>query len=361
MNLKKTLKVIKNGENDELEEAKRALKDGFADKSKKTKAFQEIIENIPEYEKIDNEKNKLAFIYGVKLAAKERGVDYFPLFTEFIIENIQSDSGNVRREIIRLTNVLVSSMIVEGSDLTKPQKKLFSEFIDDILLLLETYYDPEYDKYESVSDMPACKYKSLEMLIEKLINPSTKKGKIDKKSGMPKWVDCTWKRVPCMNDKCPICSRLKEMEEVANLFERGELFIELAGEVQADRDNLPEPDEFPFYEEVGGWIDSILELTEKSKMSGDFWIFTEEAADLFWYVNVLSTKTYRQLCNRYLIDNDKEESFVDYRYTNYVLEESIKKIKKSLKGILKSTPEQSKEIKEAFNTLSQMEERLLNI
>lgn len=362
MNLQETLKVIKSGKGGELKKAKMALKSVFADKFKRKKAFQEIIESISEYEEINNERNKLAFIFSLKLVAKEKGENYFPLFIEFIIDYIQSDSDIIRIEIVRLTNILLNSLIVDDGKLTESQKKIFNKFVDKILLLLEVYYDPKYDGYEDISDIPASKYKSLKMLIEKLMNPGIGKEGVKKKAGIPNWMDCMWKRIPCMSDNCPVCNHIKQMKEVPSFFERRELFIESMDKSQRNRENLPNPSEFSFYRELEAWIESILKTAEKSKIAGDFWIFTEEAADLFWYTNILSIKAYRQLCNRHLIsNNNKENSLKDYRYTNYVLEESVKIIKKSLKNILTSNPEQAKEIKDEFKSLSQIEEKLLNI
>jgi hypothetical protein len=362
MNLEKSIQNLINGSPKEVNEAKKDLEMAFNKKTKKKIAFNLMISNLGDFYFIDKEKNKIAFIYGLSLAAKNRGKEYFPLFTSFITKNIQSDSGNVRQAVIRLTDSLINSMISGSEDLSKKEKQVFTEFIDEVLILLETYYDSKYEEYADIKEIPACKYKSLEILLSKIMNPGKKEKQTHKKNaGMPEWMDCTWKRVPCMSDDCPICSRLKELDQTSNLFERGELLIELAGQNEDDKDDLPKPEEFPFYKEIREWMEFVISLAEKSKRRGEFWIFTEEAADLFWYINVLSAKIYRQLCNRYHIDKGRETVFIDYKYTNYVLKETIKIIKKALKEIIKSDPEEKENILNCFNELSDMEERILNI
>ena len=42
----------------------------------------------------------------------------------------------------------------------------------------------------------------------------------NKKFKMPKWMECTWRRVPCGRDDCPICSRIKKDRQ--RYIERGE-------------------------------------------------------------------------------------------------------------------------------------------
>ena len=355
--LEELIENLKSGNQKEVKKAKKEIKEIF--EFEREKASKEMISDLEDYYIIDEEKNKIAFIYGLRLAAKNRGREFFPLFTAFITKNIQSDSGNVRQAIIRLTDSLIESLLI-AEDLSKEEKQVFSEFIDEVLMLLEKYYGPEYEKYSDTSDMPPSVYKSLELLLSKIMNPGQKAVSYDKKTGMPKWMDCTWKRVPCREDDCPICSRLEELEG-ADLFERGEFLIDVTEEKSETKEDLPSPEEFPFYNELRTWLEDVISVAGKSKTTDDFWVFTEEAADLFWYMNVLSAKTYRQLCNRYLIENSEKENKVDYKYTNYVLKESVKRIKKSLKEIVKHNPNQKEELDDSFDHISKLEERIFNI
>ncbi len=360
--LDELIEKLKKGESGEVDRAKENIKKAFNSEKEKKEAFKKILESLDDYRYIEREKNKIAFIYGLKLAAKERGREYFPLFTSFIIKNIQSDSGNVRKAVLGLVDSLIFSLFEDSKELSEEEKKAFTEFIDEILILLELHYNPEFEKYENLDDLPACKYKSLEMLLSRIMSPEKKDVKIyDKKAGMPKWMDCTWKRVPCMEDKCPICSRLKEIDEVSDIFDRGELLIEVADEAEEARDELPGPEEFPFYKEVRSWMEGVILTAEESKETGDFWIFTEEATELFWYVNVLSAKVYRQLCNKYLLENSEDGNIVDYRYTEYVLSESIKRIKIAIKEIILAEPTQKHKLNLTYMRLESLEEKILNI
>ncbi|MGM0438912.1 MAG: hypothetical protein ACQEP3_00535 [Patescibacteria group bacterium] len=358
MTLEDSIKKIKTGKSEEVKEAKKHLKKEF--NAENPEVSKRMINDLEDYYVIGKEKNKIAFIYGLRLAAREKGKEFFPLFTNFITKNIQSDSGNVRQAIIRLTDTLIESLLTDSEKLSEEEKNVFSEFIDEVLMLLENYYDPDYEKYSDVSEMPASKYKSLEMLLSKIINPGQESVSYNKQAGMPEWMDCTWKRVPCMKEDCPICSKLKDIEEENSLFQRGEFLIEVAGE-KGTEENLPGPEEFPFYLEIKEWLEEIISIADKSKNSGDFWIFTEEAADLFWYMNVVSAKIYRQLCNRYLIENSEKDKAVDYKYTRYVLTEALKKIKKAIKEISKSNPTQIRELREAKEKIEDLEEKIFNI
>lgn len=356
--LEESIKNLSSGNEKEVERAKQKIEEAF--KSKEEKATKEMIASLDDYYRANRDKNKIAFIYGLRLAAKNRGREFFPLFTSFITKNIQSESGNVRQAIIRLTDTLIESLLI-AEELSEQEKQAFSEFIDEVLMLLEGYYDPEYENYAEISQMPPSIYKSLEVLISRIINPGQKKVSYDKKTGMPNWMDCTWKRIPCGDQDCPICSRLEDLEDQSDLFERGEFLIDLAGEGSDVDEELPAPEEFPFYRRLRKWLEGVISIAEESKTTGDFWVFTEEAADLFWYMNVLSAKTYRQLCNRYLIENSEKDNKVDYKYTNYVLKESVKRIKKSLKEIIKHDPNQKEKLDDSFRSVSELEERIFNI
>ncbi len=361
MLLDKLIEKIKTGEQEELREAKKRIKRAFRNEKERKLIFNKLVKNLDEFSLIKSEKNKIAFIYGLKFAAKDQGREYFPLFSNFIIRNIQSESGNVRQAVIRLTDSLFSSLLIDSKDLSMEEKQALSEFIDEILMLLESYYDSDYEKHDDLRNLPPCVYKSLEGLLSKIVDPGKEKLFYDKNTKMPAWMDCTWKRNPCMKDGCPICEKLKEIEEFDDLFDRGEFLINVTMENKTIKKDLPKPDEFPFYNEIRKWMEVVILAAENSKITDDFWIFTEEAADIFWYMNVLSTKTYRQLCNRYLIENLKKDNSVDYQYTQYVLKESIKIIKKGIKEILKGDPAQSKSLNKSFENLSSLEEKILNI
>lgn len=170
---------------------------------------------------------------------------------------------------------------------------------------------------------------------------------------IPQWMECTWRRKPCQRDDCPICGKIKKDQakqlikgENPNdiaviLADVGQNLKEVLLMIQQDArkkgfeiTNLknikepPLPENFPLYQEVSGWQKSVFSLIENPKAG--FWAYTEDAQDLFWYANTLSAKVYRQLCNRWEIEQGADYGKFDYQYTSYVINECLKTIEASL-------------------------------
>lgn len=202
---------------------------------------------------------------------------------------------------------------------------------------------------------------------------------------MPKWMECTWRRVPCGRDDCPICGRIKEdrqrhiekgenPDDLKNVFENvSQSFKEALQIIKKDAESKgfnitnienikepPEPKEFPLYGEIEKWNKSIMAFGDIAQALGEFWIHTEAAADLFWYANTLMAKTYRQLCNRWHIENGDDYGKFDYQYTNYVLKECLKVLKKSLKE-LSNNYSQKQELNSIYSNLLKLEKKITNI
>lgn len=203
---------------------------------------------------------------------------------------------------------------------------------------------------------------------------------------MPKWMECSWRRVSCGKDNCPICGRIKRdrqrhiergedpddiksvLEDVSRNFKEVMEMIkrdcEARGIELTNIENVkepPGPEEFPFYKKVKEWNKSVMTLGNMAQLSGEFWIQTEEAADLFWYANTLLAKTYRQLCNKWHIKNDDEYGDFDYQYTKYVLKECLKILKKSLKELIKNNQSRRKELNSILLNLRNLEKQIIKI
>jgi len=103
----------------------------------------------------------------------------------------------------------------------------------------------------------------------------------------------------------------------------------------------------------------VIALGDRAQARGEFWIYTEEAAGLFWYANILVAKTYRQLCNRWHIKKNDDYGEFDYQYTKYILSECLKILKKSLEKLVKNSPPQKKELSSILLNLSKLEEKIL--
>ena len=202
---------------------------------------------------------------------------------------------------------------------------------------------------------------------------------------MPKWMECTWRRVPCGKDDCPICGRInrdrqqhiekgEDPDDLKSVFEDvDQNFKEALEIIKKDAESKgfnitnienikepPNPKEFSLYREVEKWNKSAMALGDMAKAFGEFWVYTEPAADLFWYANTLMTKTYRQLCNRWHIKNGDDYGEFDRQYTGYVLKECLEILKKSLKELADSYP-QKQELNLLYSNLLKLEKKIIKI
>ena len=143
---------------------------------------------------------------------------------------------------------------------------------------------------------------------------------------MPKWMECSWRRVACNKPSCRICGQIlrdqqrhtdrgEYSEDMANVFEdigntlkkALQMIKKDAERLGIDLENLeaikepPSPTKFSLYCDVAKWRKSVMELGDAADEGGSLWLETEAAHDLFWYANTLAAKTYRQLCNRWHI------------------------------------------------------------
>jgi hypothetical protein len=205
---------------------------------------------------------------------------------------------------------------------------------------------------------------------------------------MPKWMECVWRRVPCGKNECKICgpinqNRLKHimkkedpdsmessMEDVGNSFgETLKMIKQHAQEMGIDIENIsdeelkepPEPEDFPLYLKASEWRNNIENIANEAEIIGAPWLFTEAAADLLWYKNILSAKIYRQLCNRWHIDRGDKYGEFDYRYTNYVIKECLLILKRSLSDLAPPHIPNRNMFAKAAVQLGGLEQEILNI
>ena len=178
------------------------------------------------------------------------------------------------------------------------------------------------------------------------------------------WLDCAWKRTSCGKDNCPICGKIKRDKEKlvregknsdsiqsaldsfgANLAEAMALIQKDAEAMGIDISNLddvvaaPEVEFFPLAVRVEKWYLNIINLYNKKSARGAAWLLTEEALDLNWYAGTFNAKVYRQLCNKWYLDNEKNYGDFDYSYTSQVLKEVSEIIDKSFISLLPMVPD----------------------
>ncbi len=308
----------------------------------------------------------------------------------------------------------------ESRQRIQKNRERFGSFVSRAEELLERYDEPRFHRYKYISNMPVSIYKSLQkLLVEDLLRSEyyeklyadfleqkgdfqiiqdelmvdkiddkdfLDKGDLLEKKGfqMPKWMECNWRRVPCGRDDCPICGRIKkdrqgylerggDPDDLKNVFEDvGRNFKEALGMIKKDAERRgiditnienikepPEPKEFPFYRKVEQWNKSVMTLGDTAQVLGEFWIYTEEAADLFWYANILMAKAYRQICNRWHIENGDDYGDFDYQYTGYVLKECLAILKKSLRELIKKSIARKEEFGSILSEFLKLEKQIM--
>jgi len=203
---------------------------------------------------------------------------------------------------------------------------------------------------------------------------------------MPKWLDCTWRRVSCGKDECKICGRIKQdrmrhiikgedPDSMKSAFEdAGRSLKETLEIVRRDAkkrgiditnlkdiEESPDPEEFPLYNKVLQWREALDKTARSAGETGHPWFYTEAAADLLWYKNMFLAKIYRQLCNRWERERGEEYGKVDSQYTKYVLEECIKILKQSLVQLSELNSPQRGGLMAALTRLAELEKQILEI
>ena len=209
-----------------------------------------------------------------------------------------------------------------------------------------------------------------------------KNGKLE----MPKWMECVWRRVPCGKDECPICGKIKKdrqkhidkgenpddlkhvFEDVGSDFRKVLQFIKKdAAKRGIDITNIddikepPEPEKFPLYRKVEKWIKSVGQLRNNAELLNEFWLNTEEAADLFWYASIFLAKVYRQLYNKWEIENEGNYGDFDYEYTGKVISECLKILKKALENLICKNYKQKIELSNIYSKLLELEKNVAKI
>lgn len=174
----------------------------------------------------------------------------------------------------------------------------------------------------------------------------------------PRWMECTWRRVPCYKKSCAICGKMNqrtkepiehdeyvhdvgvEFEDITHSLRHALTMIKRdAARLGIDISNIdiikepPRPSAFPLYKKVNSWNKGVLELYNIAHEDGALWVFTEAAADFFWYADLISAKTYRQLCNKWHLQHNDQYGDIDYAYTHYVLNECLVILKRSLHAL----------------------------
>lgn len=278
--------------------------------------------------KYTKEENKTLFIYSLKDVAQKEAVLHLSFFLRFISENIKSKSGKVRVAVINMAKWVINSL---PQELNEKEERMICRFIDRMIDMTDEHYKDEFSKYKSIGDLPPSTYKSLKILVNRVILSREYYRNIYERhlNKMPLSMDCSWKRDPCGEDDCPVCSNRKDLKE-APVFQ--ETFI---------------------YKMVKEWSDEVFTVVEDAEDEGDFWMFTRSACDLFWYSNVLLVK-----CS--ILTQSEPLSF-ENNYARYVIRECLRIIKRSLRDIISHDPISKGELRSLFFRISEIEKEILDL
>ncbi len=177
--LKKYIDKIKTGKKEEIKEAQKQIEKYWhevyiPDRPRGEKEFSVFVEEIKNFDKIQDIDRKAKFISTLKWPFLVIGREYFEDFSEFILKYIQHPSGKIRQAVINVCFYLVIQVTwgVKGGDkecfFDEEKKKnimLFGRFVDKAEALLEKYYEPRFRPYKYISSLPPSVYKSLQKLI----------------------------------------------------------------------------------------------------------------------------------------------------------------------------------------------------
>lgn len=420
MELEKIIQKIKTGSREDIKTSEKSLKSlwerGLIKKSLRQKIAKTFIAEFNNFDSIPRERNQIAFISSVKwvfmIAAEDK--DYFDACKNFVIKIIQHRSGHLRQAMVHVADYLIMGLVLSEDRLLskksdpqiiKQHQIWFGKFIEEVEQLCNSHCPKKFNRIKYISNLPPGICKSAELLLFQLL-PSAyyedaykkyQRNKFFQKNGlepngssqdfkMPKWMECTWRRVACNKMSCKICSRIlrdrekhinrgEDPDDIKAVFEDvGNSLSEALKMVKKDAERMsiditnindiqepPKPDEFPFYREAKKWHAIIHEITKSAETSSSLWVHTEAAADLFWYHHTLLAKIYRQLCNRWHIENGDEYGDFDYEYTQYVLDECVKILQKSITELSLLQSEQKGELMLALSKLKNLEKQISKI
>ncbi|MDD5589785.1 MAG: hypothetical protein PHQ47_01250 [Candidatus Portnoybacteria bacterium] len=202
----------------------------------------------------------------------------------------------------------------------------------------------------------------------------------------PKWLECGWKRIGCGRDDCPLCGQIKKdrqahtergedpdgikavLEDVGLNFKKIlEIIKKDAASKGIDIANIdmikepPRPEEFSLYNQVCGWQNYICAILDQAAESGELWLDTPAGLDLSWYSSILLGKVYRQLSNRWEMENGGDYGDFDYNYTRKVIKQSLRFINDSFIELISFDSTQKINLMLAQSQLKEMEKEISKI
>ena len=156
------------------------------------------------------------------------------------------------------------------------------------------------------------------------------------------------------------------LEDVADMFaETKEMLkkglkkegIEIDDLPKSDETEPPKREDFELVKKTENWYKKLHNILLQAEQDGDLWLDEDVGKDLAWYSLTIMGKVYRQLCNVWDMNNEREEGEeVDYDYTAYVIKECFKIIKSSLGQIASKDEKYRDDMLDLYNLIRRLEE-----
>lgn len=203
---------------------------------------------------------------------------------------------------------------------------------------------------------------------------------------IPEWWECSWRRIGCGKKTCRLCGKIQKdrqghiskgedpdslesaLEDVGGSFREAMSMIKKHAESMGiDITNIdsikepPEPNKLPLYRKIFKWRNFINDIIKDAYQTESLWLATEAAADLNWYKDTLSAKTYRQLCNKWHIEQGDEYGDFDHKYTKYILDECLRILECALNDLVLLNSPQKVSLTMALSQFLEIEKKILSI
>ena len=145
-----------------------------------------FLEELKTFEQIKDIDHQAYFINTLKWPLWSIGEEYFEDWADFLLTQIQHQSGKIRQAVICATEYLVADLrmdkkydfgIVRSQNLKYGEfEKIvekniarFGHFVMEVEYLIDRHYESKFNRYKYVSSLPAGVYKSLNRMITEVL------------------------------------------------------------------------------------------------------------------------------------------------------------------------------------------------
>lgn len=172
--------ILKTGNQEEVKAARKRLDKLWHDDRKNFEKKSIIaLEQMKEFDKIQNPKNQEALVSGLSLFFLVMSDTHFKELKDFVLKVICHPNGHVREQMRKTADWLFMSLTSrihpfvwpKGKKLTQNQiaeqekaKNEFAEYLNEIELLMGRYYERSYGRVKYISSLKPSVYKSLQLL-----------------------------------------------------------------------------------------------------------------------------------------------------------------------------------------------------